>query len=63
MTSYYADNLSGSRLQRCYDVASPRVKRYLEAEIEHVQSLLQVLAGGLRIPVCLFDQTAHDPSC
>jgi 2-polyprenyl-6-hydroxyphenyl methylase/3-demethylubiquinone-9 3-methyltransferase len=41
MDSYYADKLSGYRLQRCYEIASPRVKRYLEAEIEHVQSFVR----------------------
>ena len=36
MGGYYADNLSGERLQRCYEIAPPRVRRYLEAEIEFV---------------------------
>lgn len=33
---YYADHLAGERLRRCYEVASPRVARSLEAEIEFV---------------------------
>jgi len=33
---HYAEKLSGERLQRCYEVASPRVSQYLEAEILHV---------------------------
>jgi cyclopropane fatty-acyl-phospholipid synthase-like methyltransferase len=33
---YYAEKLSAKRLQRCYEIASPRVQQYLEAEIEHV---------------------------
>mgnify|MGYP001403056581 CR=1 FL=1 len=33
MRGYYAGGLSGERLRRCYEIASPRVKRYLEAEI------------------------------
>lgn len=37
---YYSLKLSGARLRRCYDVAPPRVKQYLEAEIEHVLSLM-----------------------
>ena len=41
MASYYVERLSGRRLQRCYDIASPRVKRYLEAEIQHVLSRLR----------------------
>ena len=36
MTDYYVQNLSGRRLQRCYDLASPRVRQYLEAEVRHV---------------------------
>ncbi len=36
MTRYYAETLSGVRLQRCYEVASARVRQYLEAEIVHV---------------------------
>ncbi len=33
---YYVDKLSARRLQRVYEIAPPRVRRYLEAEIEHV---------------------------
>jgi 2-polyprenyl-6-hydroxyphenyl methylase/3-demethylubiquinone-9 3-methyltransferase len=36
MSSYYAESLSGRRLQRCYEVASPRVRQYLEAELRYV---------------------------
>ena len=36
MFSYYSDHLSAQRLQRCYDLAPPRVKQYLEAEVHHV---------------------------
>jgi 2-polyprenyl-6-hydroxyphenyl methylase/3-demethylubiquinone-9 3-methyltransferase len=41
MTSYYSKSLSGRRLERCYEIASPRVRRYLEAEIEHVLKRLR----------------------
>ena len=41
MTSYYAEKLSGRRLQRCYEIASPRVRQYLEAEIQHVLNRLK----------------------
>jgi 2-polyprenyl-6-hydroxyphenyl methylase/3-demethylubiquinone-9 3-methyltransferase len=34
---YYSDHLSAERLQRCYDVAPPRVQQYLRAEIDFVQ--------------------------
>jgi 2-polyprenyl-6-hydroxyphenyl methylase/3-demethylubiquinone-9 3-methyltransferase len=36
LSQYYSDSLSAERLQRCYEIAPPRVTRYLEAEIEHV---------------------------
>ena len=41
MTSYYTQKLSGRRLERCYEVASPRVRQYLEAEIVHALSRLR----------------------
>ena len=41
VTGYYADKLSGRRLQRCYEIVPPRVQQYLEAEIRHVQDRLE----------------------
>ena len=38
MSGYYADKLAAERLRACYDLAPPRVKAYLEAEIEFVLS-------------------------
>jgi 2-polyprenyl-6-hydroxyphenyl methylase/3-demethylubiquinone-9 3-methyltransferase len=38
--NYYARKLSGRRLAECYEIAPPRVKRYLESEIAHVKSRL-----------------------
>ncbi len=38
MTDYYAEKLSGYRLKFCYELASPRVRQYMEAEIRHVLS-------------------------
>lgn len=35
---YYSENLAGVRLRQCYDLAPPRVKQYLRAEIQHVLS-------------------------
>lgn len=37
---YYSSHLSAERLKRCYDIAPPQVKQYLDAEIEHVLSFL-----------------------
>lgn len=36
MGEYYAERLSADRLRRCYDLATPAVRRFLEAEIEFV---------------------------
>jgi SAM-dependent methyltransferase len=36
MQNYYAENLAAERLRSCYDLAPPRVKAYLEAEIDFV---------------------------
>ena len=33
---YYSEKLSAERLKRCYEIASPRVRQYLEAEIQHI---------------------------
>ena len=40
MFDYYSDKLSADRLVRVYDLATPRVVQYLEAEIAHVRSRL-----------------------
>lgn len=36
MPGYYREKLSGDRLRRCYELAPPRVRAYLEAEIRTV---------------------------
>ncbi|HUU99208.1 MAG TPA: class I SAM-dependent methyltransferase [Phycisphaerae bacterium] len=36
MNSYYAEQLAAERLRQCYDIAPPRVRQYLQAEIDHV---------------------------
>jgi len=41
VSSYYAENLAGDRLRRCYESASSRVKQYLEAEVRHVRARLR----------------------
>lgn len=57
--SYYSDKLAGKRLRRCYEIASPRVKRYLQAEIAHVRTFLspgdQVLELGCGYGRVLFE--------
>ncbi len=50
MNEYYERHLSGERLLRCYDLAPPRIRRYLEAEIqfvaEHIRGARRVLELG-----------------
>ncbi len=43
MKDYYAESLSGERLKLCYELAPPRVRQYLAAEIDFV---LEQLAGA-----------------
>jgi 2-polyprenyl-6-hydroxyphenyl methylase/3-demethylubiquinone-9 3-methyltransferase len=50
MGNYYADRLFGSKLQQVYDLVSPRIRQYLDAEtsyvIENVQGASRVLELG-----------------
>lgn len=50
MCGYYTEGLAAERLRACYDLAPPRIKAYLEAEIEFVlarttQSMLALELG------------------
>ena len=38
---YYAEKLSAERLKKCYDIASPRVQQYFNAEIAYVQQRIK----------------------
>ena len=38
MDQYYTEKLAAERLKKCYDIVTPRVRQYLEAEIQHVLS-------------------------
>jgi 2-polyprenyl-6-hydroxyphenyl methylase/3-demethylubiquinone-9 3-methyltransferase len=56
MGGYYAEKLAGERLRHCYEIAPPRVRRYLDAEIsfvgEHVRrddSVLELGGGHGRV--------------
>ena len=46
MPGYYEEKLAAERLRRCYEIAPPRVKRYLEAEIRFIQERIK---PGMRI--------------
>jgi 2-polyprenyl-6-hydroxyphenyl methylase/3-demethylubiquinone-9 3-methyltransferase len=45
MNDYYSDRLAAERLMKCYDIAQPRVRQYLEAEVEFL--LDHIGAGDL----------------
>jgi SAM-dependent methyltransferase len=36
MTDYYSKSLYGKALEKCYDIAPPRVRQYLAAEIQYI---------------------------
>ena len=61
--NYYTARLSGDRLQRCYELAPPRVQRYLESEILHVleriepdDAVLELGCGYGRVTVRLAER-------
>jgi len=39
--TYYEDKLSADKLFKCYEIATPRIKQYLDAEIQFVISNIQ----------------------
>jgi len=41
MSGYYRERLSANRLERVYAIAPPRVRQYLDAEIDHVLALVR----------------------
>lgn len=49
MANYYATRLSGKRLRRCYELAPPRVRQYLDAEIEYVLARVPAAAFVLEL--------------
>lgn len=49
MRDYYGDQLSGERLQKCYAIASPRIRRYLDAEIRFVTDVTRGAASILEL--------------
>jgi 2-polyprenyl-6-hydroxyphenyl methylase/3-demethylubiquinone-9 3-methyltransferase len=60
MPNYYVEKLSGERLRACFDLAPPRTKAYLEAEIKFVlqktspsMTILELGCGYGRVLRCL----------
>ncbi len=48
-SDYYSKSLSGQYLQRCYDIAPPRVQQYLNAEIDYTLVHLAIDATVLEL--------------
>jgi len=42
---YYIETLAAERLKKCYELAPPRVRQYLEAEVQHVVE--RIVPGGV----------------
>lgn len=40
MSGYYSEKLAAEQLRRCYEIAPPRVRQYLAAEITHAADLI-----------------------
>lgn len=49
MSGYYDQQLAAERLRRCYEIASPAVRAYLEGEIDHVASRIAATARVLEL--------------
>jgi len=41
VSDYYSDRLSAGRLKKVYEITTPRVRQYLQAEIDHVVQKIQ----------------------
>jgi 2-polyprenyl-6-hydroxyphenyl methylase/3-demethylubiquinone-9 3-methyltransferase len=41
LSAYYSQKLSAARLRKVYDIAPPRVRQYLDAEVNHVLEKIQ----------------------
>ena len=49
MSGYYSERLAAERLRRCYELAPPRVRQYLEAEIAYVVRRLKASDAVLEL--------------
>jgi 2-polyprenyl-6-hydroxyphenyl methylase/3-demethylubiquinone-9 3-methyltransferase len=47
--AYYRDRLSASKLLKCYEIAPPRIRQYLEAEAQFVVSNVQCADAVLEL--------------
>jgi ubiquinone/menaquinone biosynthesis C-methylase UbiE len=49
MSDYYSETLAAERLRQCYEITSPRVRQYFDAEINHVLSRIPPRAEVLEL--------------
>ncbi len=42
MGGYYSQKLAARRLLQCYEIAPPRVRQYLEAEVDYVLQKIRI---------------------
>jgi ubiquinone/menaquinone biosynthesis C-methylase UbiE len=66
MNNYYSHKLFSNRLKKCYEIASPPVQRYLEAEIDfvlgkikHQDRILELGCGYGRVLTRLLEKSNH----
>jgi SAM-dependent methyltransferase len=59
VTDYYKQKLAADRLARCYEIASPRVRQYLRAEMDFVVSRLRETSVVLDLG-CGYGRTLPD---
>jgi 2-polyprenyl-6-hydroxyphenyl methylase/3-demethylubiquinone-9 3-methyltransferase len=53
VSRYYNDRLAAERLRKCYEIAPPAAKAYLEGEIDHVLSRLRIFQDDVAEPAVL----------
>ena len=58
MTNYYSQSLYGEKLKRVYDIAPPRVKQYLESEIQYVQREIEGMDSVIELG-CGYGRVMH----
>jgi 2-polyprenyl-6-hydroxyphenyl methylase/3-demethylubiquinone-9 3-methyltransferase len=66
MNHYYTDTLSAQILERCYEIAPPRIRQYFKAEIKFViesisraDTVLELGCGYGRVLNRLLDSASH----
>ncbi|MHA2379243.1 MAG: class I SAM-dependent methyltransferase [Candidatus Thorarchaeota archaeon] len=59
MTDYYSAQLSAERLKRCYEIAPPRIVKYLEAELDFVAGRIRPFDIVLELG-CGYGRALHE---